>query len=55
MKLNAIEKFEKPVGKTYYQRDASEMDMDARCYWILSIMGGLSLAAIWFISVFMIK
>ncbi len=53
MKLKAKQTYGKPVGNILYNTNASDMDMDARCSWILALLGGLLLAGIWFISTFL--
>jgi hypothetical protein len=56
MKLSAIKSNEKLAKENLnfsIHHDASDIDVDIRCYWILSILGGLLLGGIWLASVFM--
>lgn len=55
MKPNTLETDEQTVKEILnisVNNDASESEIDARCYWILSLVGGLLLGGLWLGSVF---
>jgi hypothetical protein len=55
MKMNTIGKDERSMLKIvdfFNNSTKSDMEMEATCYWILSLLGGVSIGGIWLVSVF---
>jgi hypothetical protein len=50
--LKADEQTVKEILNFSVNHDGSESEIDARCYWILSLVGGLLLSGIWLGSLF---
>jgi hypothetical protein len=56
MKSNTLKTVQKPANEILNfstTQDAPENEIDARCYWILSLVGGLLLSGIWLGSLFL--
>jgi hypothetical protein len=52
MKMNSLRKDKRSMMKIldFFNND-TKSDMEARCCWILSLLGGVSFGGIWLVSV----